>query len=109
MADENLYAFNYSDAQSILSDIGKKREGGQIASDATSDNTTYIGVSTSTITARAGTTVGSGTAQLKWVNDSGVLQDLNTVTVNNAGSAIANGSYLKVFRVGNRFFAVEIC
>ena len=109
MADESLYAFNYSDSQSLLSGIGKKREGGQIASDAISDNTTYIGVSTSAITARAGTTVGSGTAQLKWVNDAGVLQDLNTVAVSNAGSAIANGSHLKVFRVGNRFFAVEIC
>jgi hypothetical protein len=109
MADETLYAFNYSDSEALLAGIGKKRQGGQIASDAISDNATYIGVSTTAITARSGTTVGSGTAQLKYTDSSGVLQNLYSVAVNNAGSAIASGAYLKVFRVGNRFFAVELC
>jgi hypothetical protein len=109
MADETLYAFNYSDAEALLAGIGKKRQGGQIASDAISDNTIYIGVATTAITARSGTTVGSGTAQLKYTGSSGVLQNLYSVTVNNAGASIANGADLMVFRAGNRFFAVEIC
>jgi hypothetical protein len=109
MADETLYAFNYSDSEALLASIGKKREGGQVGSDAISDNTIYIGVATTAITARSGTTVGSGTAQLKYTDSSGVLQNLRLVAVSNAGSAIAIGAYLKVFRVGNRFFAVELC
>ena len=109
MADETLYAFNYSDSEALLAGIGKKREGGQVGSDAISDNTIYIGVATTAITARSGTTVGSGTAQLKYTDSSGALQNLHLVTVNNAGAAIANGAHLMVFRAGNRFFAVELC
>jgi hypothetical protein len=109
MADESLYAFNYSDSQAILLGIGKKREGGQIASDAISDNAIYIGVATTAITARASTTLGTGTAMLKRISDVNVLSDLHSVSVVNAGSAISNGAHLLVFRSGNKFAAVEIC
>jgi hypothetical protein len=68
-----------------------------------------IAVATSTITARAGTTLGTGTAKVKRITDANVLEDLYDVNVVNMGSAIANGAYLKLFRVGNKFSAVEIC
>ena len=109
MADETLYAFNYSDSEALLAGIGKKRQGGQIASDAISDNTIYIGVATTVITARAGTTLGTGTAMLKRISDANVLSDLHSVSVVNAGAAIANGSHMLAFRIGNKFAEVELC
>ena len=68
-----------------------------------------IAVSTSTITARAGTTLGTGTAKVKRISDANVVEDLYDVDVVNMGSAIASGAYIKLFRVGNKFSAVEIC
>jgi len=109
MADESLFAFNYADSQSLLASIGYGRSGGATQSDAISDNAIYIGVATSIITARAGTTLGTGTAMLKQISDANVLSDLHSVSVGNAGSAIANGSHMLGFRVGNKFVVVELC
>ena len=109
MADETLYSFNYADSQALLAQIGPSKSGGGSKSDAISDNAIYIGIATSIITARAGTTLGTGTAMLKQVSDANVLSDLHSVSVVNAGSAIGSGKFCKVFRIGNKLFAVEIC
>jgi hypothetical protein len=70
-----------------------------------------LAVATSTITARAGTTLGVGTARAKQISDARVLSDLyaTDIEVLNAGSAIPNGASLICFRVGNRWIGVEIC
>lgn len=109
MADETLYSFNYADSQALLAQIGPSKSGGGSKSDAISDNATWFGVATTTITARVGSTLGTGTVQIKYVDDSNVLQNLHTVSVVNAGSAIDLAKYVKVFRVGNKLSAVEIC
>ena len=109
MADETLVAFNQSDAAELLKLIKGQSSVGSMGNDAISDNATWIAVATSTITARAGSTLGTGTVQSKWIDDSNVLQNLHTTSVVNAGSAIANGSYCKVFRIGNKLGVVEIC
>lgn len=110
MADELLVAFNQSDASELIKLIGGGAILGGVASDADRMQADcLIGVATSTITARAGTTLGTGTVQVKYIDASRVLQDLYVVSVVNLGSAIANGSYVKLFRVGNRLSVVEIC
>lgn len=109
MADETLYAFSYADSQALLAQIGPSKSGGGSRSDAISDNAIYIGVATTTITARVGNTLGTGTAMLKQVSDANVLSDLHSVAVVNAGSAIATSKFCKIFRIGNKLFAVEIC
>ena len=109
MADETLYSFNYADSQALLAQIGPSKSGGGSKSDAISDNAIYIGVATSIITARVGATLGTGTAMLKQVSDANVLSDLHSVSLVNAGSQIGNGKFCKVFRIGNKLFAVEIC
>ena len=109
MADETLYSFNYADSQALLAQIGPSKSGGGSKSDAISDNAIYIGIATSIITARAGTTLGTGTAMLKQTSDANTISDLHSVNVVNAGSQIGSGKFIKVFRIGNKLFAVEIC
>ena len=109
MADETLVAFNQSDATELLKLIKGQSSVGSMGNDAISDNATWIAVATSTITARAESTLGAGTVQVKYIDDSNVLQNLHTISVVNAGSAIANGSYCKAFRIGNKIGVVEIC
>lgn len=109
MADETLVAFNQSDATELLKLIKGQSSVGSMGNDAISDNATWIAVATSTITARAGSTLGTGTVQVKYIDNSNVLQNLFTTSVVNMGSAIANGAYCKAFRVGNKISVVEIC
>ena len=80
-------------------------------SDAVSTADTLVAVATSTITARADTTLGVGTASAKQISDARVLSNLfdSDIEVLNAGATIASGAMLKCFRVGNRWLAVEIC
>lgn len=109
MADDTIVGFNDSDARELLKLIKGQSSIGSMTSDAQSDNATWLGVTTSTITARAGSTMGTGTVQVKWINSSNVAANLHTIDVINAGSAIANGAWVIVFRVGNKFVAVEVC
>jgi hypothetical protein len=111
MADTTLYANNYADSQALLGMIGATKPSGSIGSDLVSTADTILAVATSAITARAGTTLGVGTARAKQISDARVLSDLyaTDIEVLNAGSAIANGANLICFRVGNRWLAVEIC
>jgi hypothetical protein len=70
-----------------------------------------VAVATSNITARAGTTLGVGTARAKQISDARVLSDLYStdIEVLNPGSAIPSGASLICFRVGNRWMGVEVC
>ena len=109
MADDLIVGFSDSDAQELLKLIKRQNSGGSISNDAISDNVNWIAVATSTITARVGSTLGTGTAQVKWIDSSNVLHNLFTTSVVNMGSAIAEGAYCKAFRVGNKISVVEIC
>ena len=109
MPDEVLYAFNDADSTELLRLIGGRTSSGGNSDPTQQAADCLIAVATSTITARAGTTLGTGTAMVKQISDANVLSDLYAVDVVNMGSAIANGSYVKLFRIGNRFSAVEIC
>lgn len=109
MADETLVAFSPSDANELLKLIKGQLSGGSVSNDAISDNATWIAVATSTITARSGSTLGTGTAQIKYIDNANTLQNLFTTDVVNMGSAIANGAHMKAFRVGNKISVVEIC
>jgi hypothetical protein len=111
MSDTTLYAFNNADSQALLGMIGATKPSGSIESDLVSTADILVAVATSTITARAGTTLGVGTARAKQISDARVLSDLyaTDIEVLNPGSAIANGVSLICFRAGNRWLAVEIC
>ena len=111
MADTTLYAFDYADSQALLAGVGATKPSGSIGSDLVSTADTILAVATSTITARAGTTLGVGTARAKQISDARVLSDLYStdIEVLNAGSAIPSGASLICFRVGNRWMGVEIC
>lgn len=121
MADESetLYAFNKADSTELLRTIGKESSSG--AGGARVENLGFdirLGVTTSVITARSGTTLGSGSVQWKKINGSYVVSTLQLdvisgaisgATVLNAGSAIASGAYVICFRVGDKWIAVEVC
>jgi hypothetical protein len=121
MADESdtMYAFNKADSTALIRIIG-----GQTVSGSDSSTTpsigfdTRLGVANSSITARSGTTLGTGTVTMKKISDVGVvstfdMQKLDTssssITVWNPGSAIASGAYVICFRVGNKWIAVGVC
>jgi hypothetical protein len=69
----------------------------------------HVGTASTTITARAGSTLGSGTVQLKYINSSNVLVNDISVTVLNPGSAITSGATVLCFRTGGNWLAVEVC
>ena len=105
-----LVAFNQSDASELLSLIGEKAlRGGAIADADRMQADCLIGVAKTTITARAGATLGTGEVYVKYIDDSNTLQDLYEVDVVNMGSAIAIGAYVKIFRVGSNLSVVEVC
>ena len=68
----------------------------------------------STIAARSGTTVGSGTVTLYKCDDTTLVAltgDYSTVTAYNmSGSTVAANAYLQIKRIGNKWFVdVEDC
>ena len=93
MADDPVYGFNGQDADALIRLIPSSGNGGagNLRADAGyGDPYTMIGVvATGGITARAGTTPGTGTVNVYHVNDSGVLAHYNsqTITVYNLSSA----------------------
>jgi hypothetical protein len=109
MPDEVLYAFNDSDSLELLRMIGSGSSTGGNSDPTQQTADCLIAVSTSTITARAGTTLGTGTAKVKRITDANVVEDLYDVNVVNLGTPIASGAWLMLFRVGNKFAAVEVC
>lgn len=109
MPDEVLYAFNDADSLELLRMIGSGSSTGGNSDPTQQTADCLIAVSTSLITGRVGTTLGEGTVKVKRITDLNVLEDLYDVDVVNMGSTILEGSYVKLFRVGNKFSAVEIC
>ena len=121
MADEaeTMYAFNKADSTELLRTIGK--EGSSGAAGATVQNPGFdirLGVTTSIITARSGTTLGHGSVQWKKIDGSYVVSTLTLDQIGggasgtialNTGAAIASGAYVLCFRVGDKWIGVEVC
>lgn len=121
MAEEGemLYAFNKADSTELLKTIGRKvTDGANGQSWDTLPFDTRLGVTSGSITARSGSTLGTGTVTLKKFDGSGVVSTMtlanmggttSSITVWNAGTAISSGTYVLCFRVGDKWIAVEVC
>ena len=109
MAEEVYYALGEGEAEKLRGLLGGSDPQASGPTKASEPASVLIAVTTSTITARAGTTLGTGTAQAKWINSSNVLQNNMTLDVLNPGSAIASGAYVLLFRTGGKWLAVEVC
>lgn len=121
MADqsETLYAFNKADSAALLKTIGKEStDGGNGQSWESIPFDTRLAIASGTITARSGTTLGTGTVTLKKIGSAGATSTMtlsnmggttSSLTVFNPGSAIASGAYVLCFRVGDKWLAVEVC
>jgi hypothetical protein len=101
MAEDPVYGFNGQDADALIRLIPSSGLGGagSFRADAGyGDPYTMIGVvATGGITARAGTTPGTGTVNVYHVNDSGVLAHYNSQTItayNLSSAAIVAGKYV---------------
>lgn len=71
------------------------------------DGVTQIAKTTSTITARVGTTTGSGQATIEYLNSSGTLTDQDCVNIRNPyGSSVASGTYVIVTRINSQWVLV---
>ena len=108
MAEQPLFAFNESDANSLVQLIGSKNPLGTPAGEPNA-MPMHIGTASTTITARVGSTLGSGTVQFKYINSSNVLVNDISVTVLNPGSAITSGATVLCLRTGGKWLAVEVC
>ena len=106
MADSDIYGFNSKDADGLIK-LLSSRSGGYGAKSG--DNTCFIGVSSGTITAKSGSTLGSGTVAVKYIDNSDTLQTLFNVTAKNPGTEISSGATVILWRVGNNYIVVEVC
>ncbi len=69
-----------------------------------------LAYTTAGVTARSGTTTGTGSAALKYIDDSGVIQDLGiSVTVRNwSAKAVGTNRYIWVNRSGPLYIVVNV-
>lgn len=109
MADQIMFAFNKSDSDGLLNLLGSRNGSGSNPVYAPEAANCLLAVTTSSITARAGNVLGTGTVQAKYIDNANTLQNYQTLNVLNPGSAIANGSYVMLFRSGSSWLAVEVC
>lgn len=121
MAEEGelLYAFNKADSTELLKTIGRKvTDGANGQSWDMLPFDTRLGVANTSISARVGTTLGTGTVTMKKFSNAGVVSDMTlanmggtttSLTVWNPGSAISSGTYVLCFRVGDKWIAVGVC
>lgn len=121
MAEEGemLFAFNKGDSTELLRSIVKNgSNGGNGQTWDTLPFDTRLGVASGSITARSGTTLGTGTVTMKKIDGSGVISNMtlanmggttSSLTVWNPGSVISSGAYVLCFRVGDKWLAVGIC
>jgi hypothetical protein len=109
MPDEVLYAFNDADSTELLRLIGGKISSGGNGDSVQQSADCLIAITDGAITARAGTTLGTGQASVQRIDDAGVATNMYKVDVLNAGTRILDDAWVMLFRVGNRFLAVEVC
>jgi len=109
MAEEVYYALGEGEAEKLRGILGGANPQASSPLGAPEAASVLVAVATSTITARTGTTLGTGTAQAKYIDSSNVLQNTDILNVLNPGSAIANGSYVVLLRSGGSWLAVEVC
>jgi hypothetical protein len=111
MADTNLYAFNRADSLALLASIGAAGASGGITDPTMQTADIMIGITTSAITARAGSTLGTGTVSAKKIDSSRVMTNAyaSDHTVLNPGTIIPVNKYVLMFRVGDRYAVVELC
>lgn len=69
-----------------------------------------LAYTTGGVTARSGTTTGTGTAALKYINDSGAIQDLGiSVTVRNwSAKSVGTNRYIWLNRSGPQYIVVNV-
>ncbi len=111
MADP-VFGFTRKDAEAIIRVIGGETESRANVTDTYDATSCYLAIATSAISAyNSGTsTLGSGTADFKYITSTNTVSTSWTnQTVYNFGTAIAVGAKLKVWRIGGRYLAVEIC
>lgn len=73
----------------------------------------YVGITTSTITARSGTTLGSGTVKIQSVNGTttsdlggGTPISVTAYNISASTNTIASGKYVILMRIGGRYFII---
>ena len=108
MADA-VFGFTRKDAEALLRLIGGETDSTANVTNTYDATACYLGVATTAISAYAAGTLGSGTAQFKSITTANALQNTWIGTVYNYGSAIANGSRIIIWRVGDKHVAVEVC
>lgn len=106
-----VIGFNRDDADQLLKKIGVNGVTPKRSLVSINDATQLrIAYTAGGITARSGSTVGTGSASLRYVDNSDVLQTESpdrTVTVKNlAATAVGSAKYIMVMRVGNKWFVV---
>lgn len=109
MPDEVLYAFNDADSTELLRMIGGKTSSGGNGDSVQQAADCLLAITDGSITARSGTTLGTGQAIVQRIDDAGVATAMYGVDVLNPGTIILDDAWVMLFRVGNRFLAVEVC
>jgi hypothetical protein len=108
--EDDLYAFGEKDAGDLIRKLRPKDDGrADLPSQSQDASQCFVGVSSGTITAKAGSVLGSGTVAVKYIDNADTLQTLWDVTAKNPGSEIASGRTVIIWRVGNKWIAVEVC
>lgn len=109
MANKTVYGFSQNNADQLLGLI-RKTGGENPSNSADTRQHALVAVATTGVTARAGTTLGSGTVAVKALGYSGanvVISDAGyTLDVYNlAGTAVATGAYILIHQY-NTFWIV---
>ena len=107
--DDILYALGEGDADRLKRLFGNLPPGAKSSLSPPEAPGTMLGITTSAITARSGSVLGSGTVQAKWIDDSNTLQDYEVLTCLNPGSTIGTNVLVLLFRSGGSWLAVQVC
>ena len=111
MADD-VFGFNTGDADELIRMIGKTPQ--PLNKFDTDDSTRLVlAYTTGGATARSGTTLGKGTATMRYLSDSGTDRVLTATTYtdpvdyyNLSASAVGTNRYIMLLRFGNDYLCV---